>query len=200
MFRSRKYWNDYFCELLGFFGFMHEINDKMPMFTDTNPKHVVKIDTFCVCETKHDCHLDSTSISVFLAVGLSKLRFEAFFFFFKVNWLICIQCMTANIFNHCHWIWRSIARLSFIIAMYFNIKKLKSFNGHCGLQDFKISWPREIFHSIGYRATVKVEHCVLHNIVAKLALIIVFLCSVWKLCNFTETVLKCFYQFRNLGY
>ena len=38
------------------------------------------------------------------------------------------------------WIWRSIALLIFIIAMYFNdIKKTEKFQWPCGLQDFKVS-------------------------------------------------------------
>ena len=44
--------------------------------------------------------------------------------------------------------------------MYFNdIKKTEKFQWSCGLQDFKVSLPTAIFHSIGYRATVEIEHC-----------------------------------------
>ena len=57
------------------------------------------------------------------------------------------------------WIWKSIARLNFIMALCFNninmIKKTEKFQWPCGLQG--------IFNSIGYWATVKVQHWSWHS-------------------------------------
>ena len=63
------------------------------------------------------------------------------------------------------WIWRSVGRLNFVVTIYFNnvkkTKKHENFQLPCGLQGFKVPQIAHlgICHSIGYRATVYVEHC-----------------------------------------
>ena len=60
------------------------------------------------------------------------------------------------------WIWRFIGRLNFVVTIYFNnVKKnMRIFNSHVGYKILRSHRePRGIFHSIGYRATVYVEHC-----------------------------------------
>ena len=76
----------------------------------------------------------------------------------RLDVITIVQCVTRTAICAI-WIWRYIAWLNFITAMYFNnIKKTEKFQWPCGLQDLEISWPTGHFHSIGYRATVKVEH------------------------------------------